>query len=613
MSTALGLRPSPVPNPVISAAGSHPEPSKSKKTPSRSGSASLQTPYRLSTNDKENMGTHEHAGAHSGLTFSVKSAQGHEETPPVSDNDVRPRMAPMILFPSEMRSQEASAHNVHAIQAGDLEVLGAKLPSGGCLLTIHDPVDASAWIDSNFNHQSLLDPLRERGLSGPVAAMLDAYTQCLIFFRSLEAEEDSSVVACAEEVANYSGFPVVIRPDVEDPLARFAHAKSIVSEKAMSLSNSNPGAESNRIGSFGGEGDTNGEPHDSGSGHGDDTNGDSHGGENGKENGGGGGDRGKPKSESADAHPNGGHKTWECLTHSILAACKLKISPTSTYDFSVNSRFRFAAPVPVDIKDLRDRNAMFESLNQGDIEAFTKLEVGTNGSQLLVDATYASLGFEGHQPQSFHSCKYISGGNDPPKQIHTQTAQKHTGTSLSGTIGNQGAVLGLQRSRGHSHSIEATGDTYAPDWIVRQQLGNRFNSNEQRKSYMSIATTYEPQINQFEALPKPLDVNVGLALELRANQDVRVSFVNRTQIHVWISQPDSKSLARGVIFLLCNYLPDIHTEHALKITEDDFCIDISNSAETSPGPSPSSESEKHENVPSPRSWTFLPPRFRNSI
>ncbi|KAJ7472601.1 hypothetical protein FB451DRAFT_1250096 [Mycena latifolia] len=558
-----------------------------KASHSRSEPAPL-LPYRL-TDAKENMDQCEQF-ARDAVVTGIKGT--HDRTIHATASDVWPSMAPLVLFPSSVLAEEYKLDH-QAVRAGDLGLLQSGLPTGGCLVTVHEPDDATSWIEANSSHP-FLSSLHQRGINGPLPMMLSPHTQGLAIFAS---PNNPRVVEYAESLVKLANMAVVIRPEGDNPIPKFARLSNITegsidSKKITSFSNGmdsvpGPGSFESSRNNVNESGNNGHEGEGEGGGGGDDQTfqGDGKGGSNG-------GDKGEGKTPLNGNADKGGRKKWERLTHRVLAACKLKVDATRTYDFTVESIFKFAAPIPPDENTL-DRDAMFQSLDvEADIEAFTKLEVATNGCQLLVDATYASLGFEGHRKGSLHSCKYIPGGNELARKYHTQRRQAHAETSKGGTAGYSDFMpkieLNINHRKGQSTGIETTTDRPAPDWIVRQQLGNRFN--EEQKSYISIATSYEPQVDPFDVAPKPLDVNVGLRLVL-ADQDnpdeVKISFVNRNQIHLWVSEPDSKAGSRGVIFLVSNYLPNIRTERKLKITEDGLCVDISRPVGAS---SPSSSS-----------------------
>ncbi|KAJ7500304.1 hypothetical protein B0H11DRAFT_804812 [Mycena galericulata] len=202
------------------------------KTHGRSESLPLLN-YRPSTDDKENMGKRGHAVNNPGVSPTIKATQ---EDPLVAENDVRPPMAPLIMFPTTERPEEYKLqHYTHPVRAGDLQLLQKNLPTGGCLITVHEPSDAASWIECNYNHP-LLHQLHERGISGPFPMMLSPYTQCLAVFGAFD---DPRIMQCAEGLAKLSKFAVILRPRADDPVPRFSLSKftdqPIDSDKKMKV------------------------------------------------------------------------------------------------------------------------------------------------------------------------------------------------------------------------------------------------------------------------------------------------------------------------------------------------------------------------------------------
>jgi hypothetical protein len=83
---------------------------------------------------------------------------------------------------------------------------------GGCVLSVHDSVLADNWLDYHCDHEFLAN-LRVYKLGGPVASMLSFDTPALTIFGTIS----SQVIEIAGELAQLSGFPVIIRPATEDP------------------------------------------------------------------------------------------------------------------------------------------------------------------------------------------------------------------------------------------------------------------------------------------------------------------------------------------------------------------------------------------------------------
>ncbi|KAJ6560938.1 hypothetical protein B0H10DRAFT_1158746 [Mycena sp. CBHHK59/15] len=84
-----------------------------------------------------------------------------------------------IIFPPGSNSPDHC--DKKPIRGADLGLFQNHLPAGGCLVTIHDPLTASAWINLNYDHP-LLRSLRDRQIGGPFAMMLSAHTEALVIF-----------------------------------------------------------------------------------------------------------------------------------------------------------------------------------------------------------------------------------------------------------------------------------------------------------------------------------------------------------------------------------------------------------------------------------------------
>jgi hypothetical protein len=88
--------------------------------------------------------------------------------------------------------------------------------NGGCVLSVHDCGYADAWIDANYDHKCVV-ALRENNIGGPIASMLSVKSAALAIFGTISAP----LIQMAEELAEISGLPIMIRPFGEDPSPRF--------------------------------------------------------------------------------------------------------------------------------------------------------------------------------------------------------------------------------------------------------------------------------------------------------------------------------------------------------------------------------------------------------
>jgi hypothetical protein len=84
------------------------------------------------------------------------------------------------------------------------------------MLSVHDSRLADDWIYHNYEHECLVK-LRVHNIRGPFAWMLSTDVPALTIFGAITP----LVHGTADELAQSSGFPVIIRPLAEDPSAYF--------------------------------------------------------------------------------------------------------------------------------------------------------------------------------------------------------------------------------------------------------------------------------------------------------------------------------------------------------------------------------------------------------
>jgi hypothetical protein len=108
----------------------------------------------------------------------------------------------------------ASCRSEHAtFTPKDLAYSQANLGIGGCLISVHEPAEAAAWIEDNWDNP-LLTSLQRRGCAGPFAWMLSPTEPALAIFGGFD---DPIVGNMANLLVESSGFPVVIRPSGDNP------------------------------------------------------------------------------------------------------------------------------------------------------------------------------------------------------------------------------------------------------------------------------------------------------------------------------------------------------------------------------------------------------------
>jgi hypothetical protein len=85
--------------------------------------------------------------------------------------------------------------------------------NGGCLIGLVYDEECQNWTDEHFNDDLLVD-IRKRGIGGPLPSVMGVNKPALVLFGSSTAKE---VLQCAEALANYSKYPVIIKSPTENP------------------------------------------------------------------------------------------------------------------------------------------------------------------------------------------------------------------------------------------------------------------------------------------------------------------------------------------------------------------------------------------------------------
>ena len=84
--------------------------------------------------------------------------------------------------------------------------------NGGCIVSVSDSNLADDWVNKHYDH-ALLVRIRDKEIRGPFPSMLSVSSAALAIFGVISV----SLIRVAEELADFSGFPVIVRPLEEDP------------------------------------------------------------------------------------------------------------------------------------------------------------------------------------------------------------------------------------------------------------------------------------------------------------------------------------------------------------------------------------------------------------
>ncbi|KAJ7450335.1 hypothetical protein B0H11DRAFT_323056 [Mycena galericulata] len=150
-------------------------------------------------------------------------------------NVTRPdRISTFIIYAPDGQSDPGGVTSLRVEDWRVLEKLGGG--EGGTMTSIHSPDDATAWVESHYDHQ-LLVSMRSSGLGGPIATMLSPNIPALAVFGDIG---DSAVLKAAKLLSNLSQFMVMIRPLADDPIAKWAQAAAAPQNENPSVSHNMP-------------------------------------------------------------------------------------------------------------------------------------------------------------------------------------------------------------------------------------------------------------------------------------------------------------------------------------------------------------------------------------
>ncbi|KAF8145817.1 hypothetical protein K438DRAFT_1871296 [Mycena galopus ATCC 62051] len=162
---------------------------------------------------------------------------------------------------------------------------------------------------------------------------------------------------------------------------------------------------------------------------------------------------------------------------------------------------------------------------------------------------------------------------------------KFTNAVNSGKFNGRSACLGdspraVPSRRRHSYNknngatLEATDSKVMPRCRVDYEPGERWNT--ENTSYTSYDICYQAQDIQLDTEGpgfRPLQVKIGMGINLRPSARKKplpqISFVNRHQVLIWVSDPTFKAGIRGIMVLMSSYLDSIRTEEELSILHEE--------------------------------------------
>ncbi|KAJ7936947.1 hypothetical protein B0H13DRAFT_2649329, partial [Mycena leptocephala] len=267
---------------------------------------------------------------------------------------------------------------------------------------------------------------------------------------------------------------------------------------------------------------------------------------------------------------------WESPLHRTRVELGLKLNTTHTYAVNIGYTFKFTinheTEIPIDLGDLT------RPLSQSEVIALVDLKIETRPRETQIDRSYASIGFVSHRKKSIIDREFLHRGFDLPDKLYTRTQQRQTQRGLEASLGfSQASPLAtttFSYNQNNDAMLEATDSKVMPRCRVDCEIGEKWDKDN--KSYSSYNIDYRAQDIRLDAERlefHPLEVKVGMGINLRPAGSEKplpqLSFVNRNQVLIWVSDPASKSRIRGIVVLMSSYLDNIRTEPKLSIYEQE--------------------------------------------
>ncbi|KAJ6631545.1 hypothetical protein B0H10DRAFT_2207182 [Mycena sp. CBHHK59/15] len=478
----------------------------------------------------------------------------HETAISSASDIAEPCVSKFVIYTPEnlktLRSNDATA-----LRPEDVRTLENEFAAGGTLVSVHTPGNALAWLEAHYD-DPLLESMRSGAIGGPMAVMLSSDEPALTIFGSVL---DDFVSNSAKLLSEASGFAVMVRPVVDDPISKFVQAT--VREPA-------PGGpsklreNSRKTVWYEGPGHTSELQ----------------------------GDRGSDRNDLNDAAEEGsvfesrayrlrggvgsdeGHEgqthvevpKWEGEHHSCKVALELRMDENIVHEADIFSYFKFktqsrTASDPV----------LFSAHPRPEVISLVFLDVDLRRGDARLDRSYSNIAFLVHRANSIFRCEFDARGFEPPeaklkyqKQKSTQKGVAVTAGMVSGNPTLAGTVSG---TTGASDTVERADEKMRHENRLRKELdGPREGPREGLQVLRRFMAANR------DGAPHEMRVEFGLGMTLDhgklSNLKLpKISFVLRSQIMIWVTTPESRTKWQGILAHVSTYIPDIQIPRCLCI------------------------------------------------
>ncbi|KAJ6567954.1 hypothetical protein DFH09DRAFT_1155508 [Mycena vulgaris] len=474
-------------------------------------------------------------------------ASAEASTPQASTSSLASTSHFPIIYPSATNATEPLP-NGPAFRCEDPQTLDTELPAGGMSVSVHSPTAAIAWVEAHYD-DPLLTSLRARNFTGPIAVQLSPDESALAIFGSIA---DAFVPQLARALARESGFAVVVRSAIDDPIPRFTKMGGDATPPRTAPPSVSAGQPASRL--RGGAADA--------------------------------------AEADEDAHTL---PTWEGKYHNATVDVKLKMNDVMAYDVIVCAYMKFKTQ-PL------DQSGSSTPRPRPEVLSSVSLEVKLRRGETKLDRSFSNIGFLVHRPRAIVKCNFLDFGYGAPDVKLKHTSQTSTSISGGGGFSLTGVVptvsANASYTRGGGKGLESADETPMPKCPVRYDLGKRWERDDADKigkDFESYDVSWLPGSDR-EHVAHEMQVEFGLGMNMRHDKRLykeglpSISFVLRNQIIVWVYDSDLRTKGRGILLLTSTYIPDALTRECLTIYET-TTADLSNPwtedppvADRDPGP-----------------------------
>ncbi|KAJ7495290.1 hypothetical protein FB451DRAFT_1477946 [Mycena latifolia] len=430
-----------------------------------------------------------------------------------------------IIYPPGEASALPSPPAFHCEDATTLE---SEFAAGGVTVSVYSPDDAVSWLELHYE-DPLLESLRARNFQGPIAMQLGPGEAALALFGSIA---DAMIPQLAKALAEASGFAVVVRSSVDNPLFDFAQAtvatqlRVLTSEQPTTVSTEQPVV--------------------------------------------------RLRGGATDSDDDDEESYYECSTdsqimlpvregqpHTAKINLTLKLG-NAKYNVEVSSDMKFKT------QPLSQSNP--DVLYLPEVLASVSLKVKLCRGETSLDRSFSNLGFLVHRSRSILLCDFLDLGYAPPDIKLKRTAQKSNaltaGAGISVKAGVPTVSANAAYTRNWGDGLEAADEKPMPKCKVQSNQGRaweREEANKLNKDFRSYDVQWRPEPDR-DNVENEMQVEFGLGIRLVHDKRLStegiptISSVLRNQILVWVSDPGLQSKGRGILLLTSTYIPNARTD-----------------------------------------------------